>query len=146
VKLTISLSELFLRATGRTRVIRGGSGCLVGSRGQGCTSAICELRSRYRSAQRWAPDYKGGQRSFFPRRTGCSKSNRSNDSNSGGEGGSGRAEKGGGEMHPSSVIHCPGCEPYVRTFPRSRCIARIIQIIASEMIISNEHASTDLAV
>lgn len=61
----------------RSRVIRGGSGCLVGPRGQGCTSAICELRSRYCSARRWAPEYKGGQRSFFRRHAGRSKSNRS---------------------------------------------------------------------
>lgn len=45
------------------------------------------------------------------------------------------------EMHPSSVIHCPGCEPYV--FPR-RSASRIIQIIASEMIISDDCASMTL--
>lgn len=46
------------------------------------------------------------------------------------------------EMHPSSVIHCPGCTPYV--FP-CRGASRIIQIIASEMIISDDHATVDLA-
>ena len=45
-------------------------------------------------------------------------------------------------MHPSSVIHCPGCTPYV--FP-CRGASRIIQIIASEMIISDDHATVDLA-
>ena len=46
------------------------------------------------------------------------------------------------KMHPSSVIHCPGCTPYV--FP-CRGASRIIQIIASEMIISDDHATVDLA-
>lgn len=45
-------------------------------------------------------------------------------------------------MHPSSVIHCPDCTPYV--FP-CRGASRIIQIIASEMIISDDRATVDLA-
>jgi len=45
-------------------------------------------------------------------------------------------------MHPSSIIHCPDCEPYV--FPH-RSASRIIQIIASEMIISDDRSSADLA-
>lgn len=45
-------------------------------------------------------------------------------------------------MHSSSVIHCPGRTPYVFSYGGA---FRIIQIIASEMIISDDHASVDLA-
>lgn len=115
----------------RSRVIRGGSGCLIGPRGQGCTSAICELRSRYCLTQRRASGVQGRSKIVFS--STYSKSNRNNDN--GGQG----CKKEGDAL---SVIHCPGCEPYV--FPR-RSASRTIQIIASEMIISDDRASADLA-
>lgn len=86
------------------------------------------------------PRVREGQRLFFRRCTGYSKNNRSNDSNSGGKGCCGRGTGEEGALLERNSLS------WLRAIRIStRCDAsRIIQIIASKMIISDDRASADL--